>query len=312
MGSELLLYCLEKSWQGVHREDPDRRCCEVDTTRYDRLIIFSTHLHLTVAVDMTASNGNPNQPNSLHFIHPHAPSPYVNAMARLAPLCLSYMAHSKIGALGFGAQTQPRFELSQCFNLFRCDMVLNIMGRHYGDVVDKIDGDYLSWGGFTWKLLTLVVRLLSRFLFFFQNGSATDHHVDGVKGLLDAYRYATMSVQPFAPTDYSEVIYFVSKFAKAESKRRIGLYFVLLILTDGGLANARRTIDALVDCSPHPISIIAVGIGPVSVITDLTIANKLIMFLPKDREFASLKALESPLLKHSDGRLLARQVSVLP
>ncbi|KIH44680.1 Copine [Ancylostoma duodenale] len=95
-------------------------------------------------------------------------------------------------------------------------------------------------------------------------------------------------VQPFAPTDFSEVIYHVSKFAKAESKRRLGLYFVLLILTDGGLTNPRRTVDAIVDCSPHPMSIIAVGIG-------------------KDRDFSSVKALESPVLKHSDGRPLVRQ-----
>nr|CDJ90410.1 Copine domain containing protein [Haemonchus contortus] len=197
----------------------------------------STHLHLTTAIDMTASNGNPNQPDSLHFIHPHAPSPYVNAMLRLTPLFLGYMAHPRIGALGFGARVQPHFELSQCFALSGCH---------------------------------------------------NDPHVDGLKGLLEAYRSAMMAVQPFAPTDFSEVIYHVSKFAKAETRRRLGLYFVLLILTDGGLTNPKRTINAIVDCSLHPMSIIAVGIG-------------------KDREFASVKALESPVLKHSDGRPLARQ-----
>ncbi|KAK6041855.1 Copine [Cooperia oncophora] len=159
---------------------------------------------------MTASNGNPNQPDSLHFIHPHAASPYVAAMLRLTPLFLGYMAHSRIGALGFGARTEPRFELSQCFSL---------------------------------------------------SGNPNDPQVDGIKGLLEAYRSAMMAVQPFAPTDFSEVIYHVSKFAKAESRRRLGLYFVLLILTDGGLTNPRRTIEAIVDCSPHPMSIIAVGIG---------------------------------------------------
>ncbi|KAL6740548.1 hypothetical protein Aduo_013892 [Ancylostoma duodenale] len=198
---------------------------------------FSTHLHLTTAIDLTASNGNPNQPGSLHFIHPHTQSPYVNVMLRLTPLFLSYMANTRIGALGFGARTEPRFELSQCFAL---------------------------------------------------NGPRGDAQVDGINGLLDAYRAARLMVQPFAPTDFSEVIYHVSKFAKAESKRRLGLYFVLLILTDGGLTNPRRTVDAIVDCSPHPMSIIAVGIG-------------------KDRDFSSVKALESPVLKHSDGRPLVRQ-----
>ncbi|KJH51882.1 C2 domain protein [Dictyocaulus viviparus] len=196
-----------------------------------------THLHLTTAVDLTASNGNPNQSNSLHYIHPHTNSPYVIAMTKLTPLFLSYMAHTKLGALGFGARIEPRFELSQCF--------------------------YLS-------------------------GSHSDSQVDGLAGLLDAYRRARMVVQPFAPTDFSEVIYHVSKFAKAETRRHLGLYFVLVILTDGGLTNPRRTIDAIVDCSSHPMSIIAVGIG-------------------KDRDFANVKALESPVIKHSDGRPLCRQ-----
>ncbi|KAE9421829.1 hypothetical protein Angca_003085, partial [Angiostrongylus cantonensis] len=195
------------------------------------------HLHLTTAVDLTASNGNPNQPDSLHYIHPHTQSPYMNAMAKLTPLFLSYMAHTRVGALGFGARTGPQFELSQCFAL---------------------------------------------------SGSHSDPQVNGLSGLLDAYRHARLTVQPFAPTDFSEVIYHVSKFAKAESRRHLGLYFVLLILTDGGLTNPRRTVDAIVDCSVHPISIIAVGIGT-------------------GRDFANVKALESPVLKHSDGRQLIRQ-----
>ncbi|VDM57320.1 unnamed protein product [Angiostrongylus costaricensis] len=187
---------------------------------------FSIHLHLTTAVDLTASNGNPNQPDSLHYIHPHTQSPYMNAIVRLTPLFLSYMAHARVGALGFGARTGPH-------------------------IYNKL-------------------------------------FLDGLSGLLDAYRHARLTVQPFAPTDFSEVIYHVSKFAKAESRRRIGLYFVLLILTDGGLTNPRRTVDAIVDCSVHPMSIIAVGIGT-------------------SRDFANVKALESPVLKHSDGRQLIRQ-----
>ncbi|VDM67539.1 unnamed protein product, partial [Strongylus vulgaris] len=88
------------------------------------VVLFSTQLHLTTAIDLSASNGNPNEPGSLHFIHPHTQSPYFNVMLRLTPLFLSYMANSRIGmqvvegsALGFGARTQPRFELSQCFAL---------------------------------------------------------------------------------------------------------------------------------------------------------------------------------------------------
>uniref|UniRef100_A0A1I7XS66 VWFA domain-containing protein n=1 Tax=Heterorhabditis bacteriophora TaxID=37862 RepID=A0A1I7XS66_HETBA len=211
-------------------------CTSYSNTK--KVIESRTHLHITTAIDMTASNGNPLRPDSLHYIHPHIHSPYVQALINLIPPFLPYLAQPRIGALGFGAKIEPNFQLSQCFYL---------------------------------------------------NGSRTDPHVNGLSGLLDVYRSSLLSVQPFAPTDFSEVIYHVSKFAKAESRRFMGLYFVLLILTDGELSNPKRTIDAIVDCSSHPISIIAVGIG-------------------QDRDFTTIKSLESPILKHSDGRVLTRNM----
>ncbi|CAB3406020.1 unnamed protein product [Caenorhabditis bovis] len=204
-----------------------------------------TNLHVTEAIDLTASNGNPVQENSLHYIHPHRPSPYLKAILQVTPPLLAYMpnpSNPEIGALGFGANvsTGTSLQLSHCF---------------------------------------------------FLNGSHTDHRVSGLVGLIDAYRNSSMSVQPFAPTDFSEVIYFVSKFAKAETIRKVGLYFVLVIFSDGGPAvklAMRRTIDAVVDASFHPMSIIAIGVG-------------------NDRDFTPMRNLENMAMKHSDGRPLARQ-----
>ncbi|CAD6193495.1 unnamed protein product [Caenorhabditis auriculariae] len=201
-----------------------------------------TNFHVTAAVDFTASNGSIVEESSLHYIHPHRPSPYLKAILDVIPPLLAYMPNPnspRIGALGFGAQVNVgnKVQLSNCF---------------------------------------------------FLNSTTTDHQVLGLNGLLDAYRRTSMSAKLFGPTDFSETIYFVSKFAKAESKKRLGLYFVLLILSDGGPANPKRTIDAIVDASPHPMSIVAIGVG-------------------EKRNFGPMKALESPVLKHSDGRPLARQ-----
>ena len=39
------------------------------------------------------------------------------------------------------------------------------------------------------------------------------------------------------------------------------MYHILLILTDGNIHDLRETVDAMIQCSNFPISIIIVGIG---------------------------------------------------
>lgn len=41
---------------------------------------FRTELNFVVAIDFTASNGNPQQPSSLHYINPQAPNQYALAI----------------------------------------------------------------------------------------------------------------------------------------------------------------------------------------------------------------------------------------
>ena len=140
----------------------------------------SVKLQLNTAIDLTASNGNPVNAGSLHYIHPHHPSAYLESLLHTTPPLLGYLPNPQnpyIGALGFGAKVQGpggALQLSHCFCLVSLILVL-------------------------------------RFTSHFQNGAPTDPRVEGLAGLISAYRTATMGVQPFAPTDFSEVIYFVSK-----------------------------------------------------------------------------------------------------
>uniref|UniRef100_F1L3T1 Copine-8 n=1 Tax=Ascaris suum TaxID=6253 RepID=F1L3T1_ASCSU len=198
-----------------------------------------TQIHFSVAVDFTASNGNPLNPDSLHYIHPHKFNPYMTALCSVSSVIEKYNRHGRIAALGFGAQTPPDFKVSHLF---------------------------------------------------FMNGDARDPHVSGVDGLMNAYRSSLLAVRPYAPTDFSEVIYHVYKFGAAANRQTSSEhYFVLLIVTDGCVTEPKKTLDAIVECSYLPISIVIVGVG--------------------QRDYSPMEILMSPTLKSSSsGRTLQREI----
>ena len=43
-----------------------------------------------VGVDFTASNGNPAQPTSLHYINPYQPNEYMQAVRAVGDVCQDY------------------------------------------------------------------------------------------------------------------------------------------------------------------------------------------------------------------------------
>ncbi|XP_048738770.2 copine-8-like isoform X2 [Ostrea edulis] len=91
------------------------------------------------------------------------------------------------------------------------------------------------------------------------NFNAANPYVQGIAGILDAYQNAIRRIQLYGPTNFSPVISHTSRFAA--SIRDGSNYFVLLILTDGEITDTRNTIDAIVNASHLPLSIIIVGVG---------------------------------------------------
>lgn len=94
------------------------------------IIISSYTLPLTAAIDFSASNGNMVSKSSLHYIHPHLPSLYEQALVKVMPPILPLTNISRLGmvfvlyfyfvflcALGFGSKTGSPSRLSQCFDL---------------------------------------------------------------------------------------------------------------------------------------------------------------------------------------------------
>ncbi|CAJ0572443.1 unnamed protein product, partial [Mesorhabditis spiculigera] len=209
-----------------------------ETAGFFEIVKAGLSVDLGVSIDFTASNGDPTQPTSLHFIHPHKPNPYTNAILKILPPLFGHSKETRISAMGFGARVGRDHQMSNCFPLEQ---------------------------------------------------TSQQFYVQGFNGLLNAYSSARLEVMFFGPTEFADSIYHVSKFAKASARLKLGLYYVLVILTDGDLENTKGTRDALVDASEAPMSVVVVG-------------------LRDGQKFDKVVALESPILKHSDGRTMRRQV----
>ncbi len=77
-------------------------------------------INMSVAVDFTASNGEPSDPNSLHRVYQNGQlNQYEHAIMSVGKILESYAYQQKFAAFGFGGV--PRFtgmnSVSHCFNL---------------------------------------------------------------------------------------------------------------------------------------------------------------------------------------------------
>ncbi|GFN97507.1 copine-3 [Plakobranchus ocellatus] len=70
-------------------------------------IFGGMQINFTVGIDFTASNGNPSQSTSLHYINPYEPNEYMAAIKAVGAVCQDYDSDKLFPALGFGAKIPP-------------------------------------------------------------------------------------------------------------------------------------------------------------------------------------------------------------
>uniref|UniRef100_A0AAY4D5W3 Copine-4 n=1 Tax=Denticeps clupeoides TaxID=299321 RepID=A0AAY4D5W3_9TELE len=78
-------------------------------------IMGGCQIQFTVAIDFTASNGDPRNSCSLHYIHPYQPNEYLKALVAVGEICQDYDSDKMFPAFGFGGQIPPDFKVSHDF-----------------------------------------------------------------------------------------------------------------------------------------------------------------------------------------------------
>ncbi|XP_039592971.1 copine-4 [Polypterus senegalus] len=78
-------------------------------------IMGGCQIQFTVAIDFTASNGDPRNSCSLHYIHPYQPNEYLKALVAVGEICQDYDSDKMFPAFGFGARIPPDFKVSHDF-----------------------------------------------------------------------------------------------------------------------------------------------------------------------------------------------------
>lgn len=87
-------------------------------------------LNFMVAIDFTASNGNPRLPDSLHYIDPSGrPNAYQRAISEVGGILQFYDSDKKFPAWGFGARPIDG-PVSHCFNLNGSSNYCEVDGIH--------------------------------------------------------------------------------------------------------------------------------------------------------------------------------------
>ncbi|XP_060537529.1 copine-2 isoform X2 [Pantherophis guttatus] len=184
-------------------------------------ILGGCQLMFTVGIDFTASNGNPRDPTSLHYINPMGTNEYLSAIWAVGQIIQDYDTDKMFPALGFGAQLPPDWKVSHEFAINFNPTNPFCLG------VEGIVQAYSS--------------CLPHIRFYGPtNFSPIINHVA---------RFAAQATQQ------------ESASVRKPQNCRPNQYFILLIITDGVISDMDETRHAVVQASRLPMSIIIIGVG---------------------------------------------------
>ncbi|KAL2300091.1 hypothetical protein Nmel_012051 [Mimus melanotis] len=212
-------------------------------------IMGGCQIHFTVAIDFTASNGDPRNSCSLHYINPYQPNEYLKALVAVGEICQDYDSDKKFSALGFGARIPPKYEVrgSQALGTLCCGT--GGACQTPGAVV----------GGAPAAPSPSSLQVSHDFAI---NFNPDNDECEGIQGVVESYQSCLPKIQLYGPTNVAPIISKVARVAADEERtKEASQYFILLILTDGVVTDMADTREAIVRASYLPMSIIIVGVG---------------------------------------------------
>jgi hypothetical protein len=97
---------------------------------------------------------------------------------------------------------------------------------------------------------------------FALNGDIFNPEIKGIPAVIEMYKKVVNEITFHGPSIFHEIIDEVIKYASGnEVTQQDQKYFLLLMLTDGGISDLKTTTNSIVQASNLPISIIIIGIG---------------------------------------------------
>lgn len=87
-----------------------------------------------------------------------------------------------------------------------------------------------------------------------------DPNVKGIDQMIEVYKRSLTMTTLSGPTNFAPLL---NNLCKAV-KNLQGVYTVMMILTDGIISDIEETVDAIIQCSLLPISLIIIGVGTAS------------------------------------------------
>ncbi|KAJ7419788.1 hypothetical protein WISP_52095 [Willisornis vidua] len=189
-----------------------------------------------VAIDFTASNGDPRNSCSLHYIHPYQPNEYLKALVAVGEICQDYDRNAMVPPTAYARQdNQAALMGSVIFG----DKMFPAFG--FGARIPpeyKVSHDFAI------------------------NFNEDNPECAGIQGVVEAYQSCLPKLQLYGPTNIAPIIQKVAKSASEETNtKEASQYFILLILTDGVITDMADTREAIVHASHLPMSVIIVGVG---------------------------------------------------
>jgi len=131
--------------------------------------------------------------------------------------------------------------LPNCLNPYQS--VISILGRTLSEFDDDNQIPVYGFGD-----LTTTDKKVFPFI--------PDRACNGFKEVLDCYNVIAPAVDLSGPTSFAPII---KEAIRIVQKTRS--YHILVIIADGQVTNTQETINAIVECSNYPISILLVGVG---------------------------------------------------
>jgi len=181
-----------------------------------------TEIAVSFAIDFTGSNGLKHLPDSLHYNRPDYDPNNFNSLNQY---------EKAISAIGY---------VLEPYDSNRYMEVYGYGGKFFGN--KNVEFDYPL------------------------TNNPNNPSVLGVAGILSAYHDALQTAKLSGPTNFAPIIKKITEEARQDlappnENNPLGKYHILTIITDGIISDMEKTIEAIIDGSDTPLSIIIIGVG---------------------------------------------------